>query len=311
MPDGADGALTPAEHERLEAIRSADSLADLARAMDTDDEHAAYFEARRAWRDLRGRELAGSPPADGLPGTSVDVSGRTFHVHGITHADTAEERAFLREHVDGYLDAGHAVYCEQGVRPMYFDDRPAVCEMDDYLWARERCRVLDLEDSVFAEPAFDGLRERLDALAARFREATYGLIESAGDTEAVRQALGDVASAFLMSHEDLATGDDFEAYVATRRAARDPAALAELQAYYERTFLPQPLEREWLRRHDPELEIVTHARNERMADYARYHADGAADVHVIVGAAHQPGVVYYLREHRDGRRSLDGFEPVG
>lgn len=313
MSSGADRMLTAAERERLAAIRSADTLAKLAAALDADSEHEAYFEAREDWYDLKAGVRDHVHSADGLPGDLIDVDGRTFHVHGITHADTPEERAFVREHVGAFIDAGEAVYTEQGIRPMYFDDMEAVREMDDYLWARDRCRALDLDGSVFADRPFDGLREDIDSLAGRFRESAYALIDANADRYGRRftRALGDVASAFLMSHEDLATGEGFEAYATNRRAARDPNALESLQRYYERTFLPQPLEREWLGRHDPELEILTHGRNERLADYVVYHHDAAAPVHVIVGAAHQPGVGYYLARHRDGRRTLDGFEPVG
>jgi hypothetical protein len=44
-----------------------------------------------------------------------------------------------------------------------------------------------------------------------------------------------------------------------------------------------------------------------MADYALYHTT-ATETHLIVGAAHQPGVTYYLQRHRDGERDLAGFE---
>jgi hypothetical protein len=108
----------------------------------------------------------------------------------------------------------------------------------------------------------------------------------------------------------MATGEDFASFVLARRAAENPERLGALQRYYETAFLPQPVEREWLRRHDPELEAVSHARNERMADYVVFHADGEETVHLIVGAAHQPGVVYYLERHRDGLRDVEGFDLV-
>ena len=111
-----------------------------------------------------------------------------------------------------------------------------------------------------------------------------------------------------MSHGDVARAREFEAFALSRRAAEDPAALTELQRYYATAFLPMPLEREWLRRHDPELEVVSHGRSERMADYAV--AEGGDAVHLVVGAAHQPGIVYYLERHRDGGRRLEGFEVV-
>jgi hypothetical protein len=319
-PDSRDGpgGLTPAARERLAALRSARSLADLVDRTGASDEHGAYFEAKAVWRDLRGRELAatGGPPPDGndgLPGARVVVDGRTFRVHGITHAGTAAERSVLREHAAEWLDADAAVYCEQGVRSMYFEDFPAVGSMDDYRWAMAECRRLGIDSHVedISVEGFTGLAEEVDSLAATFREAAFSLVHAGGDVygERFRAALGDVAGAFLASHEDAATAEDFRSFVLSRRAARDPGLLGQLQRYYERSFLPQPVEREWLRRHDPELEVMTHARNERMADYALAYAGTAPTVHLIAGAAHQPGVRYYLEAVRDGRRE-PGYEPV-
>jgi len=300
----------------LESIRSADSLAELADVVGADSEHEAYFAAKAEWRDLRRDELERDSSGDGdsdgiaggLPGDRIVVEGQPFVVHGITHADTDAERSFLREHVKTFLEESHTIYCEQGIRRMYFEDVPEVCGMDDYRWAMQRCRELGLDPELDDE--FDGLSEDARELASRFRETAFSLIESGEGVygESFARALGDVASEFLVDHGELATGADFEAFRRSREAATDPGKLADLQRYYACAFLPQPLEREWLRRHDRELEIVTHARNERMAAYALFHAD-SEPVHLIVGAAHQPGVSYYLEAHRDGRLSLS-FEPV-
>jgi len=312
--DGGDG-LAPADRERLAALRSARSLDDLVDLTDASDEHGAYFAAKAEWRDLRGRELAATEPASTpLPGARVDVDGRTFLVHGITHAGTAAERSLLREHAREWLDAGAAVYCEQGVRSIYFEGYPSVCEMDDYRWAMAECRRLGIDSHVEGIPVeeFDGLAEQVDSLAGALREAAFSLVHAGGDVygDRFRAALGDVAGAFLTSHEDAATAEDFRSFTLSRRAAWDPRLLDDLQRYYERSFLPQPVEREWLRRHDPELELMTHARNERMVDYALAHAGTASTVHLVVGAAHQPGVRYYLEAVRDGRRE-PSYEPVG
>lgn len=308
---GGEGSLTPAERERFGRLRSAESLADLQRATGTESPHRAYVAAKRQWYDLQEERLP-TEADETFPGTTVTVDGNPVSVHGVTHAGTDAERAFLRERVERVLADGTGVYCEQGIRSLYFADVPAVCEMDDYRWAMERCRELDLDSHVGGPPRdFEGLVEDVDSLAAEFREVTFSLIEAGrpvyGETFAA--ALGDVASSFLTGREGLATGEDFEAFAASRRAAEDPSRLAALQRYYRKRFLPQPVERAWLRRHDRELEVVTHARNARMADYARYHADGPT--HLVVGAAHQPGVAYYLRRHRDGDRDLSEFELVG
>ncbi len=314
MTPDRDATLAPAERERLAELRGAESLSELVALTDADDEHGAYVAAKAEWEDLRGRELDAAPepdPAEDIPGNTVTVDGQRVHVHGVTHADTTAEREYLRRHVESYVEAGVAVYCEQGIRPMYFADVADVCAMDDYRWALRECEKLDGDSHVadIVDPEFDSLVESVDTLSSRFREAAFSLVESGTDVygEAFGETLGDVASALFTSHEQLATGKDFEAFRLSQAATTDPGRLVDLQRYYERRFLPQPVEREWLRRHDPELELVTHARNERLADYALYHTT-SADTHLIVGAAHQPGVTYYLGRHRDGHRDLEGFE---
>lgn len=306
--------LSPDERDRLEALGSADSLSDLVPLTDAATEHAAYLDARSEWRDLQDRRLPpADPTTDRLPGSAVTVDGTQFMVHGITHADTDAERDFLREHVDGFLAAGATVYCEQGIREMYFDDMPDACAMDDYRWGLHRCRELDVESHLAGDArGFDGLLEDLASVTGTFREAVFSLVHTGSEVYGDRfaMALGDVATDFLLTHEDLARAREFEAFALSKRAAEDPARLAHLQRYYATVFLPMPLEREWLRRHDHELEIVSHGRSERMSDYAVFHADDADAVHIVTGAAHQPGISYYLERHRDGHRGDDEFELV-
>ena len=299
-----------ASRELLAELSGAESLADLQALLGVNSASEAYFEAKRLWA---ARSLDPQPAGDGFPGQRVAVDGTDFFVHGITHANTEAEAAVLREHVTERLAEGAAVYCEEGIREMYLADVAGVSAMDDYRWAMERCAEADLVPSIRDLPSSElaGLREDVSAIAGRYRDLAFALIESGSDLYGAEfaSALGDVASALLTSREDLATGEDFEAFRRTRRAAEDPAHLPDLQAYYRRKFLPQPIEREWLRRHDRQLELVTHARNERMADYLLHHAD-ADLVEVIVGAAHQPGVVYYLERYRDGERRPGQFEYV-
>lgn len=425
---------TGGDREWLASVRRAESLAELADTLGVASGHEAYLHAKPRWFLRRGRELAadgrdscvgaertevtdgGAVSADveseePVPGSCTTVDGVAYHVHGVTHADTAAERDRLRGFTRQVLDRGAAVYSEQGIRGLYFADMD-VCAMDDYRWALDRCQgdnieqhVADLlgdtdwepsdatepgpsirggdtgesadtDESDWAgepdEPAHEpdegdrltnertttprssmasgrGKRgtsgaagvaasvpvgssrshtdpftvdDDLERLRLRFRDTALSLLESDVDDGAdgdLRRTLTDVVSAFPPTHEDMAIGRDAASVRLRRRAARDPSRLGELQRYYERAFLPQPLEREWLARHDPELEIVTHARNARMADYAVAHAPDDLDtpasdhdtaVHLFVGAAHGPGVREYLERHRDGRRSLDGFEPV-
>ncbi len=296
----------------LAAIREADSLADLHGLIGVNSDHDAYLRAKEEWEAAKRRQQATQGRSDGIPGRCVVVDGTEFHVHGVTHAGTPQERAFLRDHVSRFLERGATVYCEQGIRQMYFSDFSGVCEMDDYRWAMNECSELDGESPLDDIPGMDfgSLREDVTSVASEFQAAVFSLIESGSEVygERFERALGDVAAGFLMNHGDLAIADDFESYVLSREAGTNPEKLDELQRYYHRTFLPQPLEREWLRRHDPKLELVSHARNERMADYVVYHNEDAEEVHLIVGAAHQPGVVYYLERYREGRELPPEFE---
>lgn len=311
---GSGTTLTPAEQERLSTLRTADSLADLVGITGATTEHEAYFTAKAQWETLRAKELAAEPVVQGIPGNRVEVNDRVFWVHGITHADTDAEEQFLREHVSTLVGTGASIYCEQGVRHMYFRDFPEVCEMDDYRWAVRECerQNIDATLSNISAEEFDGFSEDIDSVATEFRDAVFSLIDSGSEIygEEFASALGDVASTFLVSHETMATGEDFTSFSLSRSAAEDPTRLRDLQQYYERRFLPQPVEREWLRRHDPELELVTHARNERMAAYSVYHANESGPVHLIVGAAHQPGVTYYLERIRAGDPIVEEFELV-
>lgn len=296
-------------------IRRAESLGELCNGLGVDSVHEAYFRAKQIWRSAVEREQnERNQPSDPerLPGARVGVNDVTFYVHGVTHADTDQEREFLRMHVANYLDPNTSVYCEQGIRPMYFQDFDRVCAMDDYRWAMDQCASLDTESRVepLSDRGIEALLEDVSEVASTFRQATFSLVDSGSSVYGDRfeSALGDIAAAFVTDHTDLATGKSYEAFRLSKEASRNPEKLEALQRYYERAFLPQPLEREWLRRHDPELEIVSHARNERMADYVVYHNEDATDVHLIVGAAHQPGVEYYLNRYNEGRELPKRFE---
>lgn len=306
--------LTDTERAKLEAIRSAQSLEELQDITGTASEHEAYLAAKADWTSLRDRVLPVPTPSRGLPGDHVVIEDRAVHVHGITHAHTDAERTFLREHVTDILASGGSVFCEQGIRRMYFEDFPDVYETDDYRWALNECRNRDFDSHV------EGLLEQVDSetegpdlqeLTERFRDATFSLIRSGSSVygDQFANALGDIASDFFRSRGDLATGENFESFQNTKAAAEDPRKLGALQRYYRLVLLPQPLEREWLKRHDPELELFTHARNERITAYVLAHA-GSDPVHLITGAAHQPGVRYYLEAYRDGTWSYEPFESV-
>ncbi len=309
--------LTDPEREWLDAVQSAESLEELTTITQTESEHEAYLTAKDRWQQLRQKEIDGQTGSTtGLPGTRVDFADRPVSVHGITHADTDEEGEFLRKHVQNYIEGGERVYCEQGIRPMYFSDMDPVCEVDDYRWAMHHCRERDIDSHVPGEIerefTDDNISADIKSVASEFRERTFTLIDAGKNMYGDRftAALGDIASDFLTSHEEMATGEDFASFQLSRQAARNPETLVNLQQYYETVFLPQPLEREWLRRHDPELELFTHARNERIAEYVLYHASESAPVHIITGAAHQSGITYYLDAYRSGSWEFEPFETI-
>jgi len=313
MVAGSESGLTAGERERLAAISGAESLAALASATDAASIHDAYFAAKREWFDLQGRATVEASP-DHLPGDCVVVDGQTFCVHGITHADTRAEGRFLRQHAARFLDSGAAVFVEQGVRPMYFSAFDDVYEMDDYNWAMERYAALEATPARQRRPRCpvhrgrggprlaDGGAARRRLLAHRLRAPPLRRVPRAG-ARGRRVGVPDEPRGRLH-------GDGLRVVLDVPGGRRGPDETRRPPGLLPARVPPQPLEREWLRRHDPALELLTHARNERMADYAVYHST-AETVHLVVGAAHQPGVTYYLEQHRDGRRQVDDFEPVG
>lgn len=295
---------------QVDAIREAETLSELAEIVGADSEHEGYFRAKRIWESAVTERQAGKSPQDGLPGTTVTVDGHAMHVHGVTHAGSGPERTYLRGHVETFLDRGAVVYCEQGIRPMYFEEMDTVCEMDDYLWAKAECEKLDERSQFDVFPEGFDVSMDLGEFATEFREAAFSMIDAGSGMygEEFERTLGAIAAGVLAGHADRAVGNSYEAFRLSREASEDPSKLHALQQYYERAFLPQPLEREWLRRHDPELELLSHARNERMAEYVVHHNDTVEEVHVIVGAAHQHGVAYYLDQFREGRAEPTEFE---
>lgn len=313
MKAPAEPTLEGADTEWVKQVRAANSLAKLRVLTEAESDQEAYFAAKRRWREIHEGSLDGVLQPGPLPGVSVPVGNQHFVVHGITHADTDEERDLLHTVVEEYLEAGEGVYCEQGLWSMYFREYPDVCESDDYLWALRLCHDNDYETPTadqFPEPLTNGF-ETIREVREQLREVSFSLIDSGSEVYGDRfaRAIGDIASDLLMSHEQFGTGESYRAFELSKAASKDPSKLQELQAYYWAAFLPQPLEREWLRRHDRELECMTHARNERIADYGVYHSS-AETVHAIVGAAHLPGVCYYLNQHNTGERDVNGFEYV-
>lgn len=319
MSVGSDRELSEEDRAWLDMVRDAGSLEELhgLTGADTDDE--AYFAAKHRWYELRDLEL---PPAEkeGLPSDVVELREQRFHVHGVTHTGTDVEREHVRRYVDDYLDDGDEVYCEQGLRKIYFQGYPEVYEVDDYDWAAQLCSSRDLYDRLEDEEhvsdvltrGFDAVTEGAGSALTRVRDRLFSAV-GAGEFlygEVTADVLGDALSLLLSDPTALASGDDYQAYNLSDAAATDPQKLGALQRYYHRRFLPQPIEREWLRRHAPEVEVFTHARNERIADFVVYDAE-EPEIHVVVGAAHQPGVVYYLEKHSEGERSVEDFEPLG
>lgn len=310
----SDDTLSDGEAKRLDSLAGARSLDDLIKLTGERSTATAYNAAKTEWRHLKDKALEPASTAlDRFPGDTVELDGVTIQVHGITHTETPAERDFVRQHVSEWTDDGGFVYCEQGIRSMYFEDFDRVCGMDDYRWALQQCADLDQPSPLESIEELDFLLENLSTVTDELRSALFGLIDSSRDLvgEQASQTVGDLATSFVTDSADRSIARDYASFVLSRRASQDPAELGALQRYYRTAFLPQPVEREWLRQHDQALELTTHARNERMADYVVHHNDSASQVHVIVGAAHQPGVVYYLQQYRDGERPLEKFELLG
>jgi hypothetical protein len=105
MAPGPSADLSTTERKWIESVRSTDTLADLVRITSADSEHEAYIEAKQVWFDLVEKESSPILRVGGLPGDRVRIDGRTYWIHGVTHADTDAEREYLRKHVFEFLDA--------------------------------------------------------------------------------------------------------------------------------------------------------------------------------------------------------------
>lgn len=270
MPgEGGTGAGTVlGENGALQCIRSAEHLDELQQVMEAPAPDEAYFAARRAWHTAMKDVQSQLSPSDSFY-TPVVIEDVPFHVHGVTHYGTPEERQYVRQQVREWVDRGEQVFMEQGLDAFIGADvkqtlgenetrADIVEDMDDVSWARQNI------------PISDGGEE---------------------------QCLDPIIAAAIDGHEEV-----------SRRAATDSTFLPGLERYCERNALPIHLEREWLQRHAPELDHWRHGRSERMADYAVHTAvpDQYIDsVHMIVGARHRTGVLDYLREYHDGQKECD------
>lgn len=256
----------------IQEIREVDGLSELQRLFGEATIDDAYLAAKRRWyTEMAQMEEQYSPQEESLFGPVV-VDDVTFSVHGVTHYGTREEREYVVERVEEWIERDEQVFIEQGIdRYIESDIRPElwsgsgetgeradiVEEMDDFSWVR----------ATAPEP-WD-------------KETDY----------------------------DTVFEDVFDEYdeVLSGQAATDTEQLPALQAYCEKTKLPVHLERSWLQRHAPGLAYRRHGRSERMADYAVHTAvpDQNVDrVHIVTGAQHRTGVLDYLRAYRDGDKEL-------
>ncbi|MFB6283130.1 MAG: hypothetical protein ABEK59_04245 [Halobacteria archaeon] len=296
----------------IKNLKAARSIKDLQEITGIHGPQRAYVKAKKEWHRLHGngRESYGKEIEDGgIPGKKIEVGKTTYKIHGITHSGTEEERKFLKEHVAEMIDKDHDVYTEQGIRRMYFQDLDDVQEMDDYSWAskelrRRRNAEPENSDSSGSKLRIENLRSGLMRTAFKVittGEKIYG--------RRIKRTMGGIASDFLTRPSNMGTGEDFISFTLNRKASRNPEKLEKLQNHYERTFLPQPVEREWLRNQSEVLELYTHSRNERITDYVLDVVGDPwkndATVHVIAGAAHQPGILYYLNDYRHGFRDRE------
>ncbi|AEN06960.1 hypothetical protein Halar_3354 [halophilic archaeon DL31] len=83
----------PSGDDRLEAIRNATDLSEFAELYRVESRHEAYFRAKRDWEVAVAERQREAPSPTELPGTTT-VDGHDFHIHGVTHAGTPEERSF-------------------------------------------------------------------------------------------------------------------------------------------------------------------------------------------------------------------------
>ena len=215
--------------------------------------------------------------ADGFPATTVMVNGVQYHIHGISHDEQINDtvRKYIRGELERYLSLEHVVLMEQGVSSLifrgYIDNDPRleitfvdlpVVEMDDQSWAKK----VDHK----------GVR--------RFREKAKMWRPPTTDYD-----VEDIGCE-VCNHIQADSVDTYN------RSMGDQTCLADLQNYVFSTHLPEQLHRQYLELFYPEEALMVSGRSRRMAEFASQYETRSREIDMVVGAAHQPGIAYYLQE---------------
>lgn len=298
--------------ERIRRYREAEDLEDLEEITGEESKEEAYFEAKSEWYELMEEYLGEHSNTDDrrLPGDIVEFDvehdrypkDKKFHIHGISHTGRNEEKNFLQSVTEEFVEEGNQVYCEQGFLQMYFKELTEVEEIDDYSWMMSEASEMSEGE------AFEGLSES-EKILDGIQNFLFSLIAEGGDFygQEIEDTIGEGVTPFLTTKEEKAVGEGFESFVRTDDASKNPKRVIELQNYYKKVLLPVNLERKWLKKHNPELDLLTHARSERIADYVIHDVINVEcnEVRIIVGAAHQCGVAHYLNQYRKNEKSIE------
>jgi len=300
--------LTAEEYEKI------GSLDELLETLQKKDAHVrskkqAYKFAKQEWWDLNRKETYASN--NGLPGESVKIGDITYHVHGVNHGFLGVKdnvKDYLRTETKKFLDAGCPVYVEEGFKGVLFEDmaveemtdiRIAIKNYPDYIkYAAKRTAVLPLKmvstglvflvSSIFPNSKKRGI------------QLSNVLYKTLSDTNSIANLQNATKSYFLPEPLECDWNKDYnkESLLTINKRSEIMAYLALkhesfAQEKYERAKLGGDVSED--KEPDTIIEKIVYNKIKNAKN-----AIGAKEIHVIVGAGHQPGILYYLKKKARG-----------
>jgi hypothetical protein len=232
-------------------------------------ERAMVRRAREEWWALTRKPQG---PVGRFTAREVRVGDTVAWIHGIVHGGRIVARVSpavrkeLRERIAELRRRGCAVIVEQGLKDLLFRGL-GVEEMDDFTYTLRKwpnqmwAAILKFSGRALVSPILIPPTLRL---AERM--------------------------------EDKSGGREWGVAAAIRRALTDIRWLEDLDNAAGAARLPEPLEREFLVKHNPSEAAILSFRSERMADclFEASSRTGSRAIHAVVGAGHAPAMEYYL-----------------
>lgn len=236
--------------------------------------------------------IMGENYSDKLPGESVEISDATVYVHPVLHGNSRkflfrpndDVKEYFREHTLSYLEDDTDVYTEQNLDYTFEIDDLDVTGINDQDWAKQEYPRIWGDQLARSKREHRKFMFRVITLPLTIpfflaKECKYQLFGMDEETRQHREEMSKIG-------EQLTDPQAAEQYMAEMEA--DPASELE--------------ERDRLWEENPEKAVRVSERSRYMAEYVVERTE-ADEAHMLVGNSHYNGVLYWLKEYKDGVHS--------